>query len=141
MKILRSMLAGITLLFIFATANSVVKPVNSKSTISDVIRIYIEAIANGKISNLNEVLDDDLQFNIQRGENVITLNKNQLLNYLKNYAIADPLVKTTTTVEQEDDNSSVVHIEFKHKDYSRNDEVTLNNANGWVITKVVSTFK
>jgi hypothetical protein len=141
MKTLKSMLAGITLLFICVATNAIAKPANGKPTKDDVVKIYIDAIANGKISNLNKVLDDDLQFNMQRGENVNTLNKDELLDYLKNNATADLSVKTTTTVEQDNDNSSVVKIEFKHDGYSRTDEVTLNNTNGWVITKVVSTFK
>jgi hypothetical protein len=141
MKTLKSMLAGIALLFICLAANAITKPANSKPTKDDVLKIYIDAITNGKISNLNNVLDDDMQFDMQRGENVNTLNKAQLLEYLKNNATSDPSVKTTTAVEQEDDNSSVIKVEFKYDGYSRTDEVTMMSKNGWVITKVVSTFK
>ena len=141
MKTLKSMLAGIALLFVCLAANAVTQPANGKPTKDDVVKMYIDAITNGKISNLNNVLDDDMQFNMQRGENVNTLNKAQLLDYLRSNTTSDPSVKTATTVEQEDDNSSVIKIEFKYDGYSRTDEVTLMNTNGWAITKVVSTFK
>ena len=134
------MLAGIALLFICAAANAITKPATGKLTRDEVVKIYIDASTGGNVSNLNNVLADDLQFNIQRGENVNTLNKNQLIDYLKNNTVSDPSVKTTTTVEQEDDNSSVIKVEFKYDGYSRTDEVTLIKTFGWVITKVVCKF-
>ena len=140
MKTLKSMLAGIALLFICAAANAITKPATGKLTRDEVVKIYIDATTSGNVSNLNNVLADDLQFNIQRGENVITLDKNQLIDYLKNNTTADPSVKTTTTVMQEDDNSSVIKVEFKYDGYSRTDEVTLNKTFGWVITQVVCVF-
>ena len=140
MKPLKSMLAGIALLFICAAANAITKPTTGKLTRDEVVKIYIDAATSGNVSNLNNVLADDLQFNIQRRENVNTLDKNQLIDYLKNNTISGPSVKTTTTVMQEDDNSSVIKVEFKYDGYSRTDEVTLNKTLGWVITTVVCKF-
>ena len=141
MKTLKSMLAGIALLFICVAANAITKPTVGKLTRDEVVKIYIDATTSGNVRNLNTVLDDDLQFDIQRGQNVNTLNKNQLIDYLKNNTVSDPSVKTTTKVEQEDDNSSVVKVEFKYDGYTRTDEVTLYKTTGWLITKVVSVFK
>ena len=134
------MLAGIALLFICVAANAITKPATGKLTRDEVVKIYIDATTTGNVSKLNNVLADDLQFDIQRGENVNTLDKNKLVDYLKNNTTADPSVKTTTTVMQEDDNSSVIKVEFKYDSYSRTDEVTLNKTYGWVITKVVCKF-
>ena len=141
MKTLKSMLAGIALLFICVAAYAITKTKPDKLTKDEVVKIYVDAITSGNVSNLNNVLSDDLQFDIQRGQNVNTLNKNQLIDYLKNNTVSDPSVKTTTTVEQGDDNSSVVKVEFKYDGYTRTDEVTLYKTRGWLITKVVSVFK
>ena len=140
MKPLKSMLAGIALLFICAAANAITKPTTGKLTRDEVVKIYIDATTSGNVSNLNNVLADDLQFDIQRGDNVHILDKDQLIDYLKNNATSEPSVKTTTTVVQEDDNSSVIKVEFKYDGYSRTDEVTLNKTLGWVITTVVCKF-
>ena len=140
-RTLKSILAGIVLLFICVTANAITKPNTGKLTRDEVVKIYIDATTGGNISNLNNVLADDLQFNIQRGENVNTLDKNQLIDYLKNITTPDPSVKTTTTVMQEDDNSSVIKVEFKYDGYSRTDEVTLNKTYGWIITKVLCKIR
>jgi Putative lumazine-binding len=140
MRILKSMLPGIALLFICVAANAINKPTTGKLTRDEVVKIYIDATISGNVSNLNNVLADDLQFDIQRGDYVKTLDKNQLIDYLKSNTTSDPSVKTTTTVMQEDDSSSVIKVEFKYDGYSRTDEVTLNKTFGWVITKVVCLF-
>ena len=140
MRTLKSMLAGIALLFICVAANAITNPATGKLTRDEVIKIYIDATTSGNVSKLNNVFADDLEFYIQRGDYVKTLDKNQLIDYLKNDATSDPSVKTTTTVMQEDDNSSVIKVEFKYAGYSRTDEVTLYKATGWLITKVVCQF-
>jgi len=134
------MLAGITLLFICVAANAITKPSSGKLTRDEAVKIYIDATTSGNVSKLAGVLADDLQFDIQRSDHVNTLDKNQLIDYLKNNTTADPSVKTTTTIMQEDDNSSVIKVEFKFDGYSRTDEVTLNKTFGWVITTVVCKF-
>ena len=134
------MLADITLLFICVAANAITKPSSGKLTRDEAVKIYIDATTSGNVSKLAGVLADDLQFDIQRSDHVNTLDKNQLIDYLKNNTTADPSVKTTTTIMQEDDNSSVIKVEFKFDGYSRTDEVTLNKTFGWVITTVVCKF-
>jgi Tfp pilus tip-associated adhesin PilY1 len=141
MKTLKSVLTAIALLFVCVAVNATIKPIVTKPTKNDVVNFYIDAIAHGKTNNLNNILDDELQFNIMRGANVNTLNKGQLIDYLKNNTPTDETVTATATVAQEDDNSSVVKVEFKYADYTRTDLVTLENSNGWVITKVQSSFK
>jgi hypothetical protein len=140
MRTLKSTLASIALLFICVTGNAISKPTTGKLTKDEVVKIYIDATTSGNVSKLNNVLADDLEFYIQRGDYVKTLDKNQLIDYLKNDATSDPLAKTTTTVMQEDDNSSVIKVEFKYDGYSRTDEVTLYKATGWLITKIVCQF-
>jgi len=141
MKTLKSILAGIALLFVCVAANATVKPTTDALTRDDVVNIYIDAIAKGNISDLNKVLDDSFQYNMQRGDNVNTLNKDQLLNYLKNNSTVDPSVTTTTSLVQEDIDAATIKVEFKYSDYTRVDRITLNKASGWVITSVTTSTK
>jgi len=140
MSTLKSIFAGIALLLICTAANSVTKPATGKLTRDEVIKIYIDATTGGNVSELKDVLDDDLQFNLQRGDYVTTLGKNQLIDYLKNNAISDPSVKITTTVMREDDNSSTIKVEFGYAGYTRTDEVTLSKTFGWQITTIECRF-
>jgi len=140
MRMLKSMLAGISLLFICAAAQAITKPAAGKLTRDEVVKIYIDATISGNVSKLENVLADDLQFTIQRGDYVNTQDKTQLIDYVKNNTALDTSVKTTTTVMREDDNSAEIKVQFKYDGYSRTDEVTLNKTFRWVITTVQCTF-
>jgi len=140
MRTLKSILAGIALLFICVAANAITKPTTGKLTRDEVLKIYIDATTNGNAGKLDNDLADDLQFYLQRGDYVNTLDKTELIDYVKNNTTPDPSVKTTTTIMREDDNSSVIKVVFKYDGYSRTDEVTLNKTFGWVITTVACVF-
>jgi Putative lumazine-binding len=141
MKTLKSILAGITLLFVCVAANASAKPIAAKLTKTDVVNIYIDAIAHGNTKNLEGVLDDNLQYDMKRGDNVNTLNKDEFVRSIKNNVPSTAEVKTTTTIISDDDDASVVKIEFNFGDFVRTDVVTLNKTSGWEITKVVNSFK
>lgn len=140
MKTLKTMLASLTLLFIFVAGNAIAKPVTEKQTMDDVIKTYVGAVNSGKVNGLDKVLDDDMQFNMLRGERVNSINKNQFIETVKNTP-ADATVTTSTTTLQGDDSQSVVRVTFTYADYTRTDEITLNNSNGWTISKVVSSVR
>lgn len=141
MKTLKSMLAGIILLLAFVTVNASAKSHTSQPTQTDVVNIYISAITNGKVNDLNKVLDNEMHFNIVRGENTNTMDKNELLDYLKNNTVAGVTVTTTTTVLNNDDSSAKIKVEFKYDGYTRIDILTLDKTLGWKITNVDSSNK
>jgi hypothetical protein len=141
MTTLKSMLTGIALLFVCVAANAASKPTNDKPTKDDVVNVYIDAITHGKTTDLIKYLDDDMQFNIQRGENLNTSNKDQFVEYLKQSGVNDSAAKVTTTIVQGDDNTSTMRVDFAYGDYTRSDLITLSNNDGWVITNVTSSFK
>jgi len=139
MKTLKSMLAGIIVLFTCAAANATVRPVIAGPSQSDVVNIYISAITNGNATGLDKVLDNDLQFNVHQGEKVSTLNKGELMDYLKSNSVVSTSVNANTTILQQDDNSAKVKIDFKYDGYTRTDVVTLNKTTGWQIVNVDSS--
>ena len=140
MKTLKSMMAGIILLFAYATANAVGTPAAAtKLTREDVVNKYIDAIAHGDIKGLDNVLDDSLQYNAERSGEVNQLHKDDLMTYLKSNPV-DPTVTTFAVTVREDDGSATVKVVFNYSTYTRTDMLTLDNAGEWMITKVVSTF-
>jgi Putative lumazine-binding len=139
MKTLKSMLAGVVLLFVYATANAVGTPAANKLTKEDVVNIYIDAIAHGDIKGLDNVLDDNLQYNVERSGEVNQLHKDDLMAYLKSNPV-DPTVTTFAVTVREDDGSAMVKVVFNYSTYTRTDMVTLDKTGDWMITKVVSTF-
>ena len=140
MRILKSIQAGVTLLFICAAANAITRPATGKLTRDEVVKIYIDDTISGNVSNLDNILADDFEFHIQKGDYVHTFDKDQLIDYLKNDTKADPPIKTTTTIIKEDDHSAIIKIEFKYDSYLRIDEVTINKTPEWQITNVLCEF-
>ncbi|WP_259071453.1 nuclear transport factor 2 family protein [Mucilaginibacter sp. X4EP1] len=141
MKTLKSVLTGIALLFICVAANATVKPIADKPTKTDIINIYIDAITHGKVNTLANVLDDAMEYDIQRGENVNALSKDQLIQSLKDAGTSDASVTTEITTLADDDDASTIKVAFKYADYVRTDVITLSKTNGWAITKIVTSTK
>jgi len=140
MKTLKSTLAAIIILFTsVAVSNAAVKP--GQPSQNDVVNIYINAVSNGRATDIDKYFDDELQFNVHHGENVTTLTKDQVLDYLKQSTGSNAPVNTNITVMQQDDNSAKIKVNFKYSDYTRTDVVTLNKTFGWRITNIESTSK
>ena len=140
MKTIKLMLTGMALLLICIGAKANAKPIDDKPTMDDIVKTYVDAVANAKVANIDRIFANDLQFSTQRGDNTTTMTKDEVVNTLKSGAYADPSVTTKTIIEQGDDNLAVIKVEFKYPGYTRIDEVTLTNVNGWAISKVESTF-
>jgi len=141
MKTLKTIFAGIALLFLGITANANVKPTSTGPTKTDIVNSYIDAISYGKVNTLANILGDGLQFNAETRQNISTINKDQLLDYIKNNSVAKAPITTNTTMIIENYNTYVVKVEFKYADLTRTDMLTVENVDGWKITKVQSSFK
>jgi len=139
MKTLKLMFAAIALLFTSVAANAAVKSAKNEPSKNDVVNMYINAIKTGTTTDLSKLLSSDMQFNLKRGDNVNTLNKAQLLDYLQN-SVANQAVNTTTTVLSDDGDAAHIKVEFKYDGYTRVDEITLTKSSGWQIANVNSTF-
>jgi hypothetical protein len=141
MKTLKIMLAGIALLFASVAANATVKLHPNPITQTDVVNMYINAVTTGNTDNLDKILDNDLQFNTARGANVNTLNKDQLVDFIKDNTVSGLAVTTDTTVLAMDNGTAKVKVDFKYDGYTRTDVLSLVKTNGWKVTSVDSSTK
>lgn len=139
MKTLKIGLAAMALLFAGFTANAAGKPASTKPTKDEVVNTYISSISTGDTRSLDKILESDMQFNSKRGNNVNTINKNQLLDGIKNTTATTP-VKTSITVLADDEDSEKVKIVFNYDGYSRTDVVSLDHTFGWKINSVTSSY-
>jgi hypothetical protein len=138
MKTLKSGIVAIALLFATVAVNAAEKTKGPKMTEDAVVNTYVNAISTGNTKTLDKILDNDMQFSVQRGNNVNTINKGTLINEMANTVAVMP-VKTSIAVMQSDDNSEKVKITFNYDGYSRTDVVTLNHTTDWSISSIVSS--
>jgi len=142
MKTLKSIMLGMALLLVSVAVNANPKSHDKKPTKQEVIDTYLNAVVHGKLDGINNAIDDEAQFNMQRGNNVNTLNKQQILNSLKSSENIDQDCTCTKSVVQDSDDASVLKVEMKYADFTRTDVVTTQRgAGGWKITKVDTSFK
>lgn len=135
MKILKSIMLGLSL-FIICSLNANAAQRAPRPTQTDVINIFMNASTHGKIEGLEEVLDNDLEYQIKRGNKITTTNKKQLLDFYKASQNIEQACKCTSNTIENGDNV-IVKIDMKYDTYTRTNIVTMvNTNNGWRITKV-----
>jgi hypothetical protein len=141
MKTLKAMMMGLALLVFCGVANAGVK-VSHNPTKDEVVDTYVNAVTKGDLSGIDNAIDEDAQFNTMRGDHVNTLNKGQLLDYLKDNANTKQDCKCTSSVMLDTDDKYVKKVVMQYGDITRTDLVTAERAGeGWKITKVETSFK
>jgi len=141
MKTLKLMLAGIAVLFTSLAANANVKSHKAPLSQDDVVNLYVNAINTGSANDLDKILSDDVQFNSMRGENVHTLNKGELEDFVKGTSGSTVQADVVKTVLASDDNTAKIKVDFKYDGYTRTDIITLDKTTGWQISTVNSSTK
>lgn len=141
MKTLKAMMMGLALLVFCGAANAGVKFLHSP-TKDEAVDTYVDAVTQGNLKGIDNAIDDDAQFNTLRGDHVKTLNKGELLDYLKANPNIDHNCKCTETVLQDTDDKYIKKVVMQYSDVTRTDVVTAERSgDGWKITKVETSFK
>ena len=132
MKTLKSILLGLALTIAFTAAKA-----DGKPTKMDVLNIFMDAAAHGKTEKLEAVLDNDLEYEIQRGGNTIKTNKKTALDFFKAGQNVEQACKCSSTTLEDNGTFMVVKVEMKYDTYIRINVVTIKNTgSSWKITKV-----
>lgn len=134
----------LTALFITLTCNfskASIPNIHERLTMRYAISAYVDAFAHGKTSGLANIIDDSAKFSHNRGEKIISFNKNQILESLANQENIEQNCTTTTKVVENNTNLVVYKVQMKYQNFSRINYVTMTDTgNGWKITNVSSVF-
>jgi hypothetical protein len=141
MKTLKSIMMGLSLLIICGIVNAAPKTTHDNIGKAEVVSAYLNAVVHGKLNGIENAIDDDAQFNIVRGNNVNSMNKDQLLASLKSNENIEQECKCTDTAVQEDDDTIVHKVEMKYSDFTRTDLITAQReGKSWKIIRVNTTY-
>jgi len=141
MKTFKKMMLALAILLTAGAAYSATASSHAPGK-EDVINTYLNAVVHGKLAGVEDIIDDDAEFNLIRGNNVNRLNKGQILAALQSSENIDTDCQCTKTVVQDSDEISTQRVEMKYADFTRVDVITAQHAgNGWKITKVDTSFK
>jgi hypothetical protein len=142
MKTLKSIVLSLVLLVVFMGTKAASSTPFLALNKDAVINTYLNAIVHGKLGGIDDAIDDDAHFNMIRGQVVNTLNKNQILNYLKSIENMEQNCTFTTDVIKESNNAVIIKVEMKYNGLTRTDIITeVGSGKKWKITKVDTSFK
>lgn len=142
MKTLRSMMLGLTLLIICGAVKANAAPINDNLTKTYAVNTYVNAITRGKLDGLNDVLDKSVKFSMLRGNDVLSFDKKEMLNFMRKDRNVQQTCLTSTHVVENSNDVAVVRVDMKYDNFVRSNYVTVANTGaGWKITNVYSVFK
>ena len=137
MKNLKSIMLGLLFLVVAVAAKATGNQPGGKLTKNDVLNIYMNAAAHGKIEGLEKVLAEDVQYNMVRGERTISIDKKQMMDSFKAGQNVDQNCKCSTTTIEDTDERLVVKFDMKFEGYTNTHVITIvNKGYGWEISKV-----
>ena len=140
-RILKALMVTLALLLVCDFANALQNHTRIK-TRDEVIETYLDAVVRGHLVGINNVIDENARFYIERGVRVQTTGKRQVLDFLKTNAGIEQDCNCSTAVLQEGDNFLVEKVEMKYNAVTRTDVITAQlSDDGWKITKVETSFK
>ena len=140
MKTLKSIMLGLAMLALGATVKANTND-NSKLTQTYAVNTYVDAMTRGRLSGLNDVLDNSASFSTVRGKQVLSFDKKQMLDYFKTNRNTEQQCTTSTSVVESTPSIAIVKVDMKYDNFTRSNYVTIaNTGNGWKITNVYSVF-
>jgi hypothetical protein len=134
------MMLGLVMLAFYGAAKADTND-NGKLTQTYAVNTYVDAMTRGRLSGLNDVLDNSASFSMVRGKQVLSYGKKQMLDYFKSNRNTEQICTTSTSIVESNASIAIVKVDMKYTDFTRSNYVTIaNTGNGWKITNVYSTF-
>lgn len=141
MKTLKTTLIVLFITLTFTAVKAGTPSTNEKLTMRYAISAYVDAFVHGRSSGLANVIDDGAKFSQSRGSKIISFNKNEILESLKNQKDVEQNCTTTSKIVENTGNLVVYKVQMKYESFSRINYVTMTDTGaGWKITNVSSVF-
>jgi hypothetical protein len=140
MKTLKSIMLGIALMAIVgAVEGKNVK--GTRFTKTHAIDVFVNAMTQGRLSDLNNVVDQNAEFSLLRDKTIINFSRKEMLDFLKTTKNIEQACTTSTSIIANDANVEIVKVNMKFNGFVRSNYVTIaNTGSGWKITNVYSVF-
>ncbi len=142
MKTLKTIIPALALVLAFGTAKAYTND-NGKLTKNYAISTFVDAMTNGKVDGLEEVLDGNTKFCVLQGKNMVNYGKAEILDHMNaNLKNIKQDCTTSTSLVEDNADVTVLKVDMQYPTFTRSNYVTIaNTGNGWKITNVCSVFK
>lgn len=141
MKTLKKIFIALLVTLTFTVAKANTPNIKERLTMRYAINTYVDAFTHGKSAGLAEIIDDNAKFSHNRGQQVISFSKSQILQSLDSEQNIEQNCTTNTKVIESTTNLVVYKVQMKYQNFSRINYVTMTDTgNGWKITNVSTIF-
>ena len=114
---------------------------SEKLKINYTLNTFVDAMANGQMEDLGDILDDQMKFTVVRSEKVINYSKSQLLNSLKQSENVVQNCDTDYDVEKINSSQALVKVIMKYEGFTKINYINLDNTKtGWKIMNISSSY-
>ena len=140
MKTLQTLTAAFLITFSMS-AFAAGEPNNKRFIMTYAVETYIDAMTNGDIKELPALLDSDVKFSSTRANKVVTFNKSEIVQSLKDIENVKQNCVSSYKVLEQNQAQALIKVSMKYKDFTKVNYVTMENtSNGWKITNVSSSY-
>lgn len=114
---------------------------SEKLKVDYTVKTYIDAVTQGKVKDLAEVLESDARFTLTQGERIVNFSRYETLKWLKSSEGIRQNCSTDYNIIEMDASQAVVKISMKYDTFCKVNLLSLaNTKKGWRITNVSTSF-
>lgn len=105
------------------------------------VKTYIDAVTQGRVSELASVLESDAKFTLTQGERIVKFSRHETLNWMKSSEGIRQNCSTDFNIIEMDASQAVVKVSMKYDTFLKVNLLSLaNTKKGWKITNVSTSF-
>ena len=106
-----------------------------------VISAYIDCTTQGNLQNMDQIFSDNFQHTMNRNGNLFTINKKEMIDFLKATKDVKQNCETTYSIVEESRDCMIAKVSMKYANFTKVDLVTICAGEaGWSVSQVVSTY-
>ncbi|WP_374164416.1 nuclear transport factor 2 family protein [Arcticibacter sp. MXS-1] len=129
---------GITLSSFAADENSKER----KLTVDYAIQTYVDALTEGKVKLLNEVLDADVKFSVAQGDKMENYTREQILEQVRRAENVKQNCTAEYTLVDQNLSQAIYKVVFDYQSFKKVNFVTVvQTKKGWKLTNVSVSYK
>ena len=134
-------LAGLLLTILSMSAFAADGEKSEKLKIDYTLNTFVDAMANGQMEDLRDILDERMKFTVVRFEKVISYSKSQFLNSLKQSENVVQNCDTDYEMEKIGSSHALVKVIMIYESFTKINYINLKNTKaGWKITSISSSY-
>lgn len=142
MKTLKITFASLALVLITFAGKADGKKAEEKMSMKYAVNIFVDAFSHGKIAGMADILDENVKLTTSRGNNILTYNKSNILQMLKNINGIEQNCKTNYSLIESLPSQVIVKVNMAYDSFTKINYITMAQTDkGWKITNISSAFQ